>query len=154
MKSFDSCEYNRCNIAPHDFSELQYWLFQLHNDVTIRVFETKSSGYQNVELPKGNIGSNDTSALRVKAFKYGIYYPPQDVCPSCILPQATSSTHSDVDSSISRKEKQSKKNPSLRFSHQTESETKPEVAEFSRKHTTNYLISSYWKASWSLHTGK
>lgn len=142
-------------MDPHDFPELQYWLFQLHNDVTLRVFEAKSNGYQDdAEVSLENVGNgNSTFVMRMKALKYGIYYPPQAACPTCILPHAnTSSTRSDVDSSSAEKGKQGMKNPSLRINHYTES--KPDAAEFNREHTAQYLISSYWKPTWVLQTGK
>jgi hypothetical protein len=132
LESYDSCEYGRCSIAPYDYPALQYWLFELHRGVTLRIYEQHLNDPITTKAAVALSGST-------RAAIYNIYYPPLNSCPSC-------HTNTSLDGANIQKSRVKKQ--SLTEVSRNSSDT--DMNDSRKESILAYLEASYWHTAWVL----
>ena len=111
---------------------MQYWLFELHRGVTLRIYE------QQLEDPVSIKAAAGLSAA-VRVAMYEIYYPPLNRCPSC-----HANTSIDNGTSVKIRSKKQGRTEVSGASSVTN------VDSDNKKSILAYLDASYWHPSWVL----
>lgn len=132
LESYDSCEYGRCSIAPYDYAALQYWLFELHRGVTLRIYEQRLNDPITTKAAAALSGST-------RAAIYDIYYPPFNCCPSC----HKNTSLDNVKIQKNRVKKQGRTESSRILSV-------TDINDSRKKSILAYLEASYWHPAWVL----
>ena len=111
---------------------MQYWLFELHRGVTLRIYEQQLEDQVSIKAAAGL-----SAAVRVAM--YEIYYPPLNRCPSC---HANTSIDNGTNVKIGSKN-QGRTGVSGASSDANNSDD-------NKMSILAYLDASYWHPSWVL----